>query len=173
MSIIAARVGGSKGTLYNYFPSKDELLLATMLAGAEEFQNTLAKSIDQSLPLEQILVGFIERLLQMLYQDSDTEKLLRVVISVGGTSDVGKRFFEYIGDGVWAQIAQILEQHIQLGNLQEKDPLFMVTHLRGLCDADLLRMLMGAMPSMTDEEIKQRSLQILSTFMDAYRNSQE
>ena len=28
MSMIAARVGGSKGTLYNYFKSKDELFAA-------------------------------------------------------------------------------------------------------------------------------------------------
>ena len=28
MAAIAARVGGSKGTLYNYFPSKEDLFLA-------------------------------------------------------------------------------------------------------------------------------------------------
>lgn len=168
MSIIAARVGGSKGTLYNYFPSKDELLLATMLAGAEDFQRMLAEAIDTKKPLDEVLTAFVSRLLQLVYQDADTGKLLRVVISVGGTTDVGRRFFEYIGDGVWAQIVQLLELNIQSGNLREKSAHYMTTNLRGLCDADILRMLMGAMPYMTDKELQERSQQIVSTFLRAY-----
>ena len=98
MSIIAARVGGSKGTLYNYFPSKDELLLATMLEGAENFKRIFTDAIDITKPLDPALMVFVERLLRLLYQEADTIKLLRVVISVGGSSDIGRRFFEYIGD---------------------------------------------------------------------------
>lgn len=171
MSIIAARVGGSKGTLYNYFPSKDELLLATMLAGAESFQRGFTGIIDAKRPLEEVLYTFVNRILQLLYQDVNTVKLLRVVISVGGTTDVGKRFFEYIGEGVWTQVEQFLELHIQAGNLREKSPHYMAKNLRGLCDADILRMLMGAMPNMSDDELNERSHQVVTSFLTAYRST--
>ena len=168
MSLIAARIGGSKGTLYNYFPSKNELLLATMLAGAEDFQQAFAETIDETQPLEKILDNFVKQLLQLLYQDENTVKLLRVVISVGGSSDVGRRFFEYIGEGVWVQITRILDRHIKAGELRQTDAQLMTTNLQGLCDADMLRMLMGAMPPMTDKAIQQRSQQIVNAFLRTY-----
>lgn len=168
MSLIAARVGGSKGTLYNYFPSKNDLLLATMLAAAEDFQQAFAETIDESQPLEQILSNFVKQLLQLLYQDENTAKLLRVVISVGGSTDVGRRFFEYIGGGVWIQITQILTRHIQTGELRQTDAQLMTTNLQGLCDADMLRMLMGAMPPMSDKAIQQRTQQIVTAFLRTY-----
>jgi len=168
MSLIAARIGGSKGTLYNYFPTKNELLLATMLAGAEDFQQAFAETIDETQPLEKILDNFVKQLLQLLYQDENTVKLLRVVISVGGSSDVGRRFFEYIGEGVWVQITRILDRHIKAGELRQTDAQLMTTNLQGLCDADMLRMLMGAMPPMTDKAIQQRSQQIVNAFLRTY-----
>ena len=38
MSSIAARVGGSKATLYNYFASKEELFAATVAARCGQLQ---------------------------------------------------------------------------------------------------------------------------------------
>ena len=139
-----------------------------MLEGAENFKRIFTDAIDITKPLDQALMVFVERLLRLLYQEADTIKLLRVVISVGGSSDIGRRFFEYIGDGVWTQVVEILEHHIQIGTLRPKDPHYMATNLRGLCDAELLRMLMGAMPSMSDDELALRSQQIVNTFIQAY-----
>ncbi len=60
MSQIAARVGGSKATLYNYFSSKEELLLERVLLELLEFElllllddpeNTSLKKPPASLPL--------------------------------------------------------------------------------------------------------------------------
>ena len=46
MSQIAALAGGSKGTLYNYFPSKEDLLLAVLLTGAQEFTEQVLTKLD-------------------------------------------------------------------------------------------------------------------------------
>jgi AcrR family transcriptional regulator len=42
MSEICTRLGGSKATLYNYFPSKEALFLEVMFQASEaDFQNTM------------------------------------------------------------------------------------------------------------------------------------
>ncbi len=49
MSEIAARVGGSKATLYSYFKSKEELFVAVM-KGSTEVGNVYKPFADPSLP---------------------------------------------------------------------------------------------------------------------------
>ena len=46
MSAIAARVGGSKGTLYNYFPSKEGLFAAVIQDACDRKQATLFDSLN-------------------------------------------------------------------------------------------------------------------------------
>ena len=59
MSAIAARVGGSKGTLYNYFPSKEDLFTAVIqdeceLKQAALFDNLTAEGDDATKVLREV-----------------------------------------------------------------------------------------------------------------------
>jgi len=49
MSTIAARLGGSKGTLYNYFRSKAELFVAVIQSQCDIHQNQIFDIPDQDL----------------------------------------------------------------------------------------------------------------------------
>ena len=60
MSTIAARLGGSKGTLYNYFKSKDEVYLALASEGARQFAPLLKAHRAQSSGWEEFLNAAIE-----------------------------------------------------------------------------------------------------------------
>lgn len=170
MSIIAQHVGGSKGTLYNYFPSKDELLLAAILEGAKELQHQIMEGMSSSMPFETALHLVVSRLVSRLYGEERTIQLLRVVISVGHTTDVGKRFFTILGNGVWDTIHHLLKKEIQKGNLKAADSEQMLIFLRGLCEMDLIRLLMGAMPIFTPEQTTERTNAILKSFYAAYKN---
>ncbi|BAK66538.1 putative TetR family transcriptional regulator [Sphingobium sp. SYK-6] len=46
MSGIAAEVGGSKGTLWNHFPSKEELFTAVLLRATRAHRDHLAQILD-------------------------------------------------------------------------------------------------------------------------------
>lgn len=168
MSAIAAQAGGSKGTLYNYFPSKDELLLAAMLEGAEEFQQDVMSDLDLSLPLKSLLTKIVNRIVHRIYVLPRTAQLLRVVISVGDKSDVGQRFFNVLGLGIWIKVHQLFEQKIEKGELNTTDPETMTTFLRGLCEMDLIRLLMGAMATLTPEQADARTKTIIDSFFLAY-----
>lgn len=169
MSAIAAKVGGSKGTLYNYFSSKDELLLASMLEGAEEFQQDVMLELDLTLPLEALLTNIVSRIIHKLYVEPRTAKLLRVVISVGDKSDVGQRFFSVLGDGIWLKVRVLFSKKMEKGEFPHNDPDIMSTYLRGLCEVDLIRLLMGAMPNLTPEQAQERTKSIIHSFFLMYQ----
>lgn len=173
MSAIAAKVGGSKGTLYNYFSSKDELLLAAMLEEAHEFQADIMSKLESNATLEVLLSNLVTRMVNKLYVDPKTAKLLRIVISVGDSSDIGLRFFTVLGNGIWDRIQLLLANKIESGELINKDPEMMTSYLRGLCEFDMVRLLMGAMPNFTPEQAKERSCSIIKSFFQTYRKTTE
>lgn len=63
MDDVAARAGVGKGTLYRYFPTKEELFLATVLRGLDESHREFLSVFAQDAPLEQILETAVERML--------------------------------------------------------------------------------------------------------------
>lgn len=167
MSQIAARVGGSKATLYNYFSSKEELLLEAMLNGAKNFAREVLALLDQSDNLPNQLQRFVCSLLQLLHS-SETIEILRVAVSVGGTSDVGRRFYELRTNEVWVNIAERLQIEIKKGSLRDDDADVMATHLRCLCEADLIRGLLGASEPITQAQAEQRAKCTVDVFLRAY-----
>lgn len=169
MSAIAAKAGGSKGTLYNYFSSKDELLLASVLEGADEFKADVMTGLNLNQPLKPLLHHIVNRIVHKVYVEPRTVKLLRVVISVGDRSDVGQRFFNVLGDGIWIKVRQLLKSKINEGQFSNNDPDIMSAYLRGLCEVDLMRLLMGAMPNLTPQQAEDRTKAIIHSFFLMYQ----
>src|SRR3546814_17910326 len=83
MSQIAARVGGSKATLYNYFSSKEELLLEAMLHSAGKHADDVLTLLQTEGDFVPQLHRFVTSLLKLL-NEPYTVEILRVAISVGG-----------------------------------------------------------------------------------------
>ena len=59
MAEISSRVGGSKATLYNYFPSKEELFLAVMELKAERHMLGIFELLTHDAPLAEVLQKFL------------------------------------------------------------------------------------------------------------------
>src|SRR5262245_35792992 len=55
MSTIAARLGGSKGTLYSYFTSKSELFAAVMTDACLANSEAMFGSVDDAAPVDEAL----------------------------------------------------------------------------------------------------------------------
>src|SRR3546814_20368792 len=89
MSQISARVGGSKATLYNYFASKEELLLEAMLFSAHKHAKDVMQLLQIQGDLPTQLHRFVTSLLTFIDADEPIQ-VLRVAISVGGTRDIGR-----------------------------------------------------------------------------------
>jgi AcrR family transcriptional regulator len=167
MSQIAGRVGGSKATLYNYFSSKEELLLDAMLHSADQHAQNVMELLEAAEDLPTQLQGFVQSLLTLINSPETTE-VLRVAISVGGTTDVGRKFYELGTHEVWTQIAKVLRAETGQGTLKEVDADIMAMHLRCLCEADLIRNLLGAGAPADEAETRRKAQCIVDIFMKTY-----
>lgn len=170
MSQIAARVGGSKATLYNYFSSKEELLLQAMLHSAEKHVSDMLQILQTSGALSTQLQRFVVSLLKVINSEEVVQDL-RVAISVGKTSSVGRQFFELGSHRAWQEISLILSKEIAKKNLRDEDPDAMAALLRSMCEADLMRALMGAGVAMTDQEADRKAEHIVDIFLRVYGNN--
>lgn len=165
MSIIAARIGGSKATLYNYFSSKEELLLAAMHYSAQELGQNIMAFIGCNGDLRRQLERFAQSLLTVL-NDEDTLRLIRVAISVSGQSEhVGKRFFDLGTEAVWQKMADFMAQQIAAGQFHNENPEVLAMHLRCLCDMDLMCNLMRAHKLSSQKEIGDKAKLIAELFL--------
>lgn len=92
---IAARVGGSRATLYGYFPSKEELFVAVILGAAKSHFDPIFEALGQEADddLERVLQRFGEKVLAVVCSQEVIEAQ-RAVIAESGRSDIGRLFYE-------------------------------------------------------------------------------
>ena len=165
MSIIAARVGGSKATLYSYFSSKEELLLAAMHYSAQALGQNIMAFIGTTGDLKRQLERFAQSLLAVL-NDENTLRLIRVAISASGQSQqISKRFFDLGTEVVWQKMSDFMAQQIAAGKLRDEDPHVLAIHLRSLCEMDLMCHLMRAQKLSTQKQIAEKASLIIELFL--------
>ncbi len=130
MNELARRLGGSKATLYNYFPSKESLLVAVVKAFStghlSEAVNGLAVPCPH-LDLETVLTRFGERMLLVLTNDGTALEVYRMVIAEAGHSDIGMLFYDAGPSESIDALAAFLSISMDKGQLAKAD-----AHLRAL-----------------------------------------
>lgn len=167
MSRIAAQLGGSKSTLYNYFASKEEILFAVLVDRAEKFSSIVRALLEDVDDFRTQLLRFVESLITELHRPQ-TIQIFRVAISVSGNSEIGRRFLEHGPNDAWRQIAAVIEQEVKKGHLRNEDPALMAAHLRCLCEMDITHHLLGARLTKSKAEIARRAEQTVDIFLRAY-----
>lgn len=169
MSEICARVGGSKATLYSYFPSKEELFFESMHRSTEVEFDATHKALDASAEdIAASLRRFGEGFLTLLY----SAKILavrRLIIAESERSQLGSVCYARGPLRSQALISQFLESAMQQGKLRQADPMVATLHLRGLLEAELLdRFQFQIGVSVTEDEIKAVVARAVDAFMAAY-----
>ena len=169
MSEICARVGGSKATLYNYFPSKEELFVEIMFLSNEAEFEAVYHSIDPSTEdIAESLRNFGESLLTFLYSPQ-VQSQRHLAISESGRSERSRLVYER---GVLRSqnlVAEFLQAAMKLGKLQQADPIVATRHLHSLLESELLeRFLFQLLDEVSIEEIKAVTARAIDVFMAAY-----
>ena len=154
MAAISARVGGSKGTLYSYFKSKEELFAAVMLeaneARAEKTASLLDLHADADADPRAALAAFGQAYLGLMLSP-DMLALVRIGIAEGGTA-LGNMLHERGPKRGWEILADRLARWHREGLLFAPDATVAALHLRGLLDAGVLEpRLHGAIPLIDPE----------------------
>jgi AcrR family transcriptional regulator len=166
MSAIAARLGGSKGTLYNYFKNKEELFEAQV----RDLCGSVAEGMHQiEGPPREALKAFGEHLLHHLYSDQMV-KLFRVLVAEAHRSpELGRIFFE-VGPARGRKGLEVyLEGARESGFLNPPDCALAADQFLSLCKGSVhLQFCLNLIPPLTAQEIRLQVAQAVDAFMALY-----
>jgi len=170
MSDIRARIGGSKATLYNYFPSKEKLFFEVMFqAKAPELDAIAAALNPDADDLKKELLHFGQSLLPALYSP-EAIAIRRLAIAELGHSNIGKVVFEGSMVPMERQVANFLRKAMKRGVLRTADPETAAIHLLSLLESELLqRVLLGVMDSVKPEAIRGAVRRAVEVFLSGYQ----
>ncbi|WP_115528495.1 MULTISPECIES: TetR/AcrR family transcriptional regulator [Xanthomonas] len=169
MSQIAARVGGSKRTLYGYFPSKEELFVAFAKDMSDSYIDPLLDALSQSSgPIAVTLQRFGEDILTFLCAPSSIT-IWQTIIGVSGRSEVGALFFNAGPEEGMQRVADFLQLQIDRGLMRRTDASLAARQLGALFEAEtLMPCLFGALKDPSPEYLRDATQRAVEMFLAAY-----
>lgn len=169
VSAIVAAVGGSKGTIYAHFGSKEKLFVGCMFAVPEYSMDRMLGSLHgQGKDLDSLLREFGESFLRLACAP-EVVAVRRLMISEAQRGGVGRLFFERfetfqqeVASFVWTCMAQ--------GRLRRADARIAATQLRLLLEAEVIDALLLCATDgpIADDDIRRMSDCAIDTFLRAY-----
>jgi AcrR family transcriptional regulator len=168
MAALSERLGGSKATLYGYFPSKEDLLRAVIQCEvASEFDRILHEFHERS----DLRAWLIE--LGTAYHNKRLSSLpvanIRAIVNQPPCSTMGKEFYETIIRPAFEGVAKQFELLMDQGRLKRADPWVVLMHWKGLNDWDLFeRRLIGAITGPADVDIEKVATLAADAFLKLY-----
>ncbi|MGA0602922.1 TetR/AcrR family transcriptional regulator [Caulobacter sp. KR2-114] len=170
MSAIAARVGGSKGTLYNYFRSKEELFAAFMRDVCGKQADDLLDHMpdlgdDPPSALTEIGVGLCSLVLS-----PEVMAISRLVVAESERfPELGHVFYETGPHRGELRLQAHFERAVAQGHLKPGDTLRMARRFKNLCLGDLFdRRMWGIIPRPDPETLKSSVEEAVYIFLCAY-----
>jgi AcrR family transcriptional regulator len=170
MAELAKRLGGSKATLYGYFPSKEALFSAVTRGSAmshlAEATLELKVRVDSREALESILTSFAEKMLSVLINDAGAMAVYRMVVAEAGRSEVGELFHNSGPTESMAALAGWLEDAMARGYLRKANPKILALQFTALATAETSpRVFQRSPPAVSRAEIKQMVNRALEIFL--------
>jgi AcrR family transcriptional regulator len=168
MSTIAARLGGSKGTLYNYFKNKEELFEAQVRERCGQAADRILEVSVEGEPAE-TLTRLGEQYLQHLYSE-ETVQMFRILVAEAQRSPELARVFYEVGPARGQRGLQDYLQAAQArGSLQVADCALAAEQFLSLCKGRThLQFLLNLIPPLKPEQIRVQIAQAVSAFMTLY-----
>ena len=169
MNEIARSAGVSKGTLYVYFASKEELFAALIREEKrEQAEQTCQLDMDDR-NVEAVLLGFGERLLDRIFRPTSIAHLRTVAAVAQRFPTIGQAFFEAGPQHGQLRLADYLARREATGSIVIDDPWLAAWLFIDMCKSvNLLRVLMcvGEPPSTT--AIRTHVASVTAVFLRAY-----
>lgn len=142
MNELAKRLGGSKTTLYGYFPSKESLFEAVVRSHATGHLADATAGLEgmaagNAAELGDTLLRFGERMLAVLAHDARAMAVYRMVIAEAGRSELGRLFYQSGPAESLATLGGFLHAAMQAGLLRESDPELRAKQFLALVTAEI------------------------------------
>jgi len=171
MSEIAARLGGSKGTLYNHFKSKEELFVAVIERKCRQIETLLNDAkIESGGDLRTALTQFGERFLEYILGEDSIATYRLATAEAVRFPELGQAIYTSGVQKNHARMAEFLEQAWESGQLRgDTDIVSATEQFFDLCTAGIhRRRLWNIVQEASAEEIRTNVAHAVSTFMRAF-----
>lgn len=191
MNIIAARVGGSKTTLYNHFPSKEAIFLEVVRNIAQIHNLEISPMIDPNMTIlteatrrrvetafsalreppgdvRTTLLHFGESFIGFIYMP-EILAIRRLLFAESRQSEIGRLYYENGPKRGQARMADYLEKAMVANHLKKADARVAAAHLRGLLEAECYEYyLLDVEEPLPAERIREMVTSAVDVFMAAY-----
>ncbi len=164
MAMIARRLGGSKGTLYGYFRSKEDLFETTMKVACEGPGDQIMDLLDPCcVDLTAVLVRFGKAYLAFIL-GKDVLAITRTAIHEGAGSSLGSHLFEQGPGRAIPKMTIFFAEVMRLGKMPKRVPVRAALHFKGLLEAGFLENALYGAPTTEDNAVAQA----VEAFLRAY-----
>jgi AcrR family transcriptional regulator len=169
MSAIAARLGGSKGTLYNYFKNKEELFAAYVVRHCAWQRDAMFEISGEVDDIRATLIRVGRTYLSIVLSDFSLSNFRVIVAEAQRTPTIGHAFYETGPKSGAELLGGILERAADRGQLKLSDPVHAAHQFIGLCQNRLMKArLCNAVAEPTPEEIDHEVLPAVEVFLAAF-----
>jgi AcrR family transcriptional regulator len=169
MSGIAAALGGSKGTLWSYFPSKEVLFAAVIDRVTTEFRAQLSLILNPRDGVENALRRFCIEFLRKVTSPEAIALHRLVVGEAHRFPEMGEIFYERAPRQTQRLLATFLAEAMAASQLRRDDPLIAARQLIALCMVGChQQMLMGVIDEVSVAAVEAEVDHAMGTFLRAF-----
>ncbi|HEX3701632.1 MAG TPA: TetR/AcrR family transcriptional regulator [Phenylobacterium sp.] len=169
MSEIAARLGGSKGTLYNYFRSKDELFEAYVLRRCVLNLDDIYVVRAEGEHIGEVLMRLGRAYLGRVLSDDNLRHFRLIIAEAERNPEIGRAFYEagpLKGSG---RLAEHIGKWAAEGKLKVADPQRAADQFLGLCQNRYFKQrLCNYVPELTTAQVETEVAAAVATFLRAF-----
>jgi AcrR family transcriptional regulator len=168
MSTIAARLGGSKGTLYNYFKSKDDLFNAYVERRCLWQDEIFAAPLGDETP-EETLRRIARAYLKRVLTDFNLKNFRLISAEAERSPEIGRTFYDAGPRKGAERVAELLSGMQDDGHLDLDDPLDAAHQFLGLAQTRYFKArLCNAIPELSEKQIEDEARLAAHTFLRAF-----
>lgn len=168
MSAIAATLGGSKGTLWSYFPSKEVLFAAVIDRVTEAFRAQLSLILNPRDGIETALRRFCTEFMRKIVSPEAVALYRLAVGEAHRFPGIGRIFFERAPLQTQKLLAAFIGEAMERGQLRRSDPLVAARQLIAMCMlGSHQQLLMSVVEEVTAETIAAEVDRAMQTFLRA------
>ncbi|WP_459856382.1 TetR/AcrR family transcriptional regulator [Humidesulfovibrio idahonensis] len=169
MSEIAAAVGGSKGTLYTYFPRKEALFEAVILQRTQARAAIVFEFPTRTGDLRTVLTRFGLRYLELVVDESSVTLLRLLYNEAPRFPEIGRIFHERCILVGRRQLAAYLALAQRDGEMAACDPDMAAEQFLMLCHAKVhMARMLCVQPAITADEAEEVVAAAVATFLAAH-----